>query len=154
MLYVPFPHPPRARSPFRVGRRNAWHFRLARSGLEIIRNFRAPLVFKANFLQLWQPRASFAFLSNVWAKYRLTAHFKPEKVSSLIENVQPRPRGAFPGFRGGALHLLSQRKCQVRLNRARISAPNDSGGSGEWLGGRETLKWSKGGLALSIPPAF
>ena len=85
-------------------------------------------MFKANFLQLWQPRASFEFLSNVWAKYRLTAHFKPEKVSSLIENVQPRPRGAFPGFRGGALHLQSQRKCQVGLNRARISAPNDSGG--------------------------
>ena len=65
------------------------HFSLARSGLENLRNFRAPLVFKANFLYFWQPRASFTFLRNVWANYRLMAHFKPEKVSSLqSENVK------------------------------------------------------------------
>ena len=63
------------------------------SGLENMRTFRTPQGFKAT--SFWQPRASFTFLSNVWAKYRLTAHFKPEKVSSLIENVRPRPRGAF-----------------------------------------------------------
>ena len=47
------------------------------------------------------------------------------------------PGALFHGFGGGALHLQSQRKCQVRLNRARISAPNDSGGSWERLGGEE-----------------
>ena len=65
------------------------------------------------------------------------------------------PGALFPCFGGGTLHLQSQIKCQLRLNRPRINAPNDSGGSGGeagWVG--ETLKWSKGGLALSIPPAF
>ena len=45
----------------------------------------------------------------------------------------------FPGFGDGALHLQSQRKCQLRLNRACINAPNDSGGSGVWLGGEGKL---------------
>ena len=45
------------------------------------------------------------------------------------------------------------KKCQVRLNHARISAPNDSGGRGNRMG-RRTLKWSRGDLALGIPPAF
>ena len=42
-------------------------------------------------------------------------------------------------FGGGTLHLQSQIKCQLRLNRARINAPNDSGGSGERLGGEGKL---------------
>ena len=64
------------------------------------------------------------------------------------------PGSLFPGFGAGALHLQSQRKCQVRLNRARISVPNESGESGEGWVGSETLKWSKGGPALTILPAF
>ena len=99
----------------------------ARSGLENLRNFRT--------LQFWQPRARFAFLSNVWAKYRLSVHFKPKKVSGLLENVQPRPRGAFPWlWRWGA-----------RLNRARISVPNESGGSGERLSGEGNSKMEQRG---------
>ena len=47
------PSPQGAAARFRVGRRNAQHFRLARSGLENLRNFRAPLVFKAIFLWFW-----------------------------------------------------------------------------------------------------
>ena len=53
-----------------------------------------------------------AFLSNVWEKYRLmSSHKKSEQFD---------------------------RKCQVRLNRARISA-----------GGEGNLKWSKGDLQSS-----
>ena len=50
------------------------------------------------------------------------------------------PGALFPGFGGGALHLQSQRKCQVRLNRARISVPNESGGSGLKLDGEGDSK--------------
>ena len=75
----------------------------------------------------------------------LTAHFKPEKVSSLIENVQPRPGALFSRFGGGALHLQSQRNCQIRLNRARISAPNDSNGARERLGGEGNSKMEQRG---------
>ena len=49
------------------------------------------------------------------------------------------PAVLFPGFGGGALYLQSQRKCQVRLNRARISASDDSSGSWERLGGEGKL---------------
>ena len=50
------------------------------------------------------------------------------------------PGALFPGFGGGVLHLQSHRKCQVRLNRAHISVPNESGGSGEKLGGEGNSK--------------
>ena len=43
------------------------------------------------------------------------------------------------------LHLQSKRKCQVRLNRARIGAPNDSGGSGEGWVGRGNSKMEQRG---------
>ena len=51
--------------------------------------------------------------------------------------------------RNAVFKHFADRKCQVRLNRARISAPNDSSevGGGEAGWGGETLKWSKGGLA-------
>ena len=49
------------------------------------------------------------------------------------------PGALFPGFGGGTLHLQSQIKCQLRLNLTRINAPNDSGGSGERLGGEGKL---------------
>ena len=39
----------------------------------------------------------------------------------------------------GALFPGKPEKCQVRLNRARMSAPNDSGGSWERLGGEVKL---------------
>ena len=55
------------------------------------------------------------------------------------------PGALFPGFGGGALHLQSQRKCQLRLNRTRISAPNDSGGSGLRLGGEGNSKMEQRG---------
>ena len=63
---------------------------------------------------------------------------------------------AYGTFQAWKSKQFADRKCQVRLNRSRISAPNDSGegggGKAGWGGG--ILKWSKGGLALSIPPAF
>ena len=65
----------------------AW-FGVARSGYKTWVILEHLWCWKQNFLQFWQPRARFASLSNVWARYRLTVHFKPEKVSSLIENVQ------------------------------------------------------------------
>ena len=43
------PTPKGAVARIGVGRRNAWHFRLARLGLESLRNFRVPLVFRADF---------------------------------------------------------------------------------------------------------
>ena len=49
------------------------------------------------------------------------------------------PRALFPDFGGAVFYLQSQRKCQVRLNSARISAPNDSGGLREGLGGEANL---------------
>ena len=58
------------------------------------------------------------------------------------------PGALFPRFGGGALHLYSQRKCQIRLNRARISAPNDSGGLRERLGGEGNSKMEKRGPTI------
>ena len=49
------------------------------------------------------------------------------------------PGALFPCFGGGTLHLQSQIKCQLRLNLTGINAPNDSGGSGERLGGEGKL---------------
>ena len=87
------PTPQGAAARFGVGRRDARHFRLARSGLENLHNFRAPLVFKAKFSAVLATSSKFCISEQRLSKYRLTAHFKPEKVSSLIET---RPQGAFP----------------------------------------------------------
>ena len=73
------------------------------------------------------------------------------------------PGALVSGFGGGALHLQSQRKCQVRLNRARISVPNESGGSGEKLVGEGNSKMVQRGpiskhtacvLAVRLPGQY
>ena len=52
----------------------------------VLGNFWATFGVWSNFLQFWQPRANFAFLSNFWAKYRFGAQIKNEKVNDFIEN--------------------------------------------------------------------
>ena len=73
-------------SPFRVGRRNAEHFRLDMAGLENLHNFRAPLVLKAKLSVVLATSSKFCISEQRLEKCRLMSSQK--KVSSLIENVK------------------------------------------------------------------
>ena len=72
--------------------------------LENLHHFRAPLVLKAKLSVVLATSSKFCMSEQRLGK--IQAYVKPEKSEQF------------------------DRKCQVRLNRARISAPNDSGRGG------------------------
>ena len=138
--------PQGASARFGVGRRNAIHFTLARLRLENLRNFRAPLVFKAKFSAVLATSRKFCISEKRLGKIYAYGTFQARKSEQFDRKCQTSsPRALFPGFGGRALHLQSQRKCQVCLNRTRISAPNDSDGSGERLSGEGNSKMELSG---------
>ena len=153
MLSALSPTPQGVAARFGVGRRNAWQFRLAsRSGRENLRNFRIPLVLKATFSVVLATSSTFLHFWAMFGQNIGLRHISSQKKWAVWWNMSNLVPGAlFPGFGCGALHLQSQRKCQVRMNRARISVPNESGGSGERLGGKGNPKMEQRGPSPKHP---
>ena len=93
---LPLPHPLRYRSPFRGGAKKRITFQTRHVGVENLRNFRAPLVFEA---KIFCSSGNLKQVLHFWATFGQNAGLCQARKSEQFH-----------------------RKCQVRLNRSRISA--------------------------------